>query len=805
MFDDLASPTGTLPTVSGSFVVGQTYVIETLGTTNFTLIGATSVNAGSFTVGTQYVITTLGSTDWNNVAGTTGETYVVGDRLIAQTAGSGTGVALNAVFEATGPGTGTGTAYVGYDAPSQIPASSFNANELIPGNSYEITSLGTTDWNDVAGSTGWTYNVGDIVLVVNAGSGTGTADTVNSAYDESLNWLVLSSGSTSSFNIGDSILFTANPDMLGGIVSGRTYYITEIWSSTEFVVSETPGGSPVVLTNDTGTMQGDTNPFYVIAITNVDNTITAPLATTVATATSSTGNEITVLSTAEFIPDQTVDFKGTSVFGGIVAGQIYFVDTVVNGTTFTIKDKDGNPVALTNASGTMIVTVGGSPTVTVAVAPAGSFELNTRVRIGGVTGSTQLNGNAYYIRPITDTLYQLWLEPYQTGLNDPNYPVTNVSNYTGGGYIWQQGILYLVSAYATNTTSGTNTITVLSTENLVENTPVYFSRAGEQDGTNLLGGLEQGVEYFVKSIYDEFTFSVSETQYGEEMTLTTDTGFVNVTQWNQKNVERIYVTINGYRVPSSKLALNDYNEVSILAPVSAGDVVIMTNMIPTATPNQETYINFVNQDQEASVYRENVGNKTFLTQAIYDLSTEIYVSNVDAVTDQVIQHEVTPSAIDGKYNFGLTANRNLILAVQVYNNSTAELLDNAFYSVVIEDLAPILKIEAGSYIAPGDQLTITTVEGGTIFVNGEQINFGSVDLYNNTLGNLQRGANGTAKQYLIPQYTTVYGLIGENRLPDAYYDATWNPIPGIYNTTEGDPLQIAETVPALFLRSDAIE
>jgi hypothetical protein len=50
---------------------------------------------------------------------------------------------------------------------------------LIPGNNYEITSLGTTDWNEVAGTTGETYDVGDIIPVVAPGSGSGTAVIVN--------------------------------------------------------------------------------------------------------------------------------------------------------------------------------------------------------------------------------------------------------------------------------------------------------------------------------------------------------------------------------------------------------------------------------------------------------------------------------------------------------------------------------------------------------------------------------------------------------------------------------------------------
>lgn len=279
----------------------------------------------------------------------------------------------------------------------------------------------------------------------------------------------------------------------------------------------------------------------------------------------------------------------------------------------------------------------------------------------------------------------------------------------------------------------------------------------------------------------------------------------NVAQWKQTNVDRLYVTINGYRVPSSKLALSDYNEVSILSPVVAGDIIIITSMIPTATPNEEVYINFVNQVGDASVYRENSNNKTYLTQPVYDLSTEIYVQDINSVTDQIVQNNIVPVAIDGYYNIGLNANKNFILGLTVINNSTGNTIDSTYYSIVLEEIAPVLKIKAGPYVNVGDSLTITTLEGKTILVNGEQINFGTVDIQNNTLGNLQRGANGTAMQYYIPEYTTVYALLPQNKLSDAYYDVTWNPIPGIYNATQGDPLQIADTVPALFLRSDADE
>lgn len=65
----------------------------TLGTSEPTHSGLVSVTAGSFIVGYTYTITTLGTTNWNTAAGTTGITYAVGDTFVAAAIGSGDGTA----------------------------------------------------------------------------------------------------------------------------------------------------------------------------------------------------------------------------------------------------------------------------------------------------------------------------------------------------------------------------------------------------------------------------------------------------------------------------------------------------------------------------------------------------------------------------------------------------------------------------------------------------------------------------------------------------------------------------------------
>jgi hypothetical protein len=170
------------------------------------------------------------------------------------------------------------------------------------------------------------------------------------------------------------------------------------------------------------------------------------------------------------------------------------------------------------------------------------------------------------------------------------------------------------------------------------------------------------------------------------------------------------------------------------------------------------------------------------------------------LTDVVTQTETTPAIEDGYYYIGLEADKRLISNVTVYNVTTGQFIDGSNFTIVIENLSPVLKVTAGSYIASGNQLNVTILEGNLIYVNGEQIKFSSVDLLNNTISGLQRGTNGTGAQFFVPLYAEVYGLLSNNQMTSVDYQETWNS--AVYNTTEGDPLQISVSEPATFLRGD---
>jgi hypothetical protein len=96
-------------------------------------------------------------------------------------------------------------------------------------------------------------------------------------------------------------------------------------------------------------------------------TLTDPSVITNSTQTSSANNTILVTSTIGFYPGRPVVFSGT-VFGDLVAGQVYYVRAILSSTTFTISvTQNGYTFFLVNGSGSMTVTLPavsvGNPTI----------------------------------------------------------------------------------------------------------------------------------------------------------------------------------------------------------------------------------------------------------------------------------------------------------------------------------------------------------------------------------------------------------------------------------------------------------
>jgi len=515
---------------------------------------------------------------------------------------------------------------------------------------------------------------------------------------------------------GVRLTFTTNPLTTDYTINSSTNVLTLTTGATVNDV--------VAVTSYNLTERQDFNTQYDITgatvsnIININNEITSPIVTTNVTVVSSTGNLLTCPDTSGFIVDQTIIFKGISVGNVLTNGTVYYVKSVTlpYDGTFTISQTlGGSTFNPGSGSGNMITYVGGQPAVRVTTgsphglaSPTASDQL---IRIDGTLGSVQLNNNTYYVHVINDTEVDLYNTPYLSGISGVNDPVTSISSYTSGGYMW-----------------------------------------------------------------------VDET-------------FIVDSVWEQSNVDRLWVTVNGYRVPSSSLYLNANNNLSILVSIVSGDKITITSMISSATPNQLVYLQNVNKNGAGTVYRANTDTRTWLVNPLYYTDETIYVSDVTRITDTLVQNVVAPAAVDGIISIGLDADKNTISQLIVYNTTTSSYVASSNYSIVIIDLAPILQLTSG--VVAGNSLVITTIEGNLIYINGEQIRFTAVDLDNNSITGLQRGSNGTGILDYIPKYSEVFGILSNNLLPSVNYNLTWNS--NIYNVTDGDPLQISETNAAYFL------
>jgi hypothetical protein len=123
---------------------------------------------------------------------------------------------------------------------------------------------------------------------------------------------------------------------------------------------------------------------------------------------------------------------------------------------------------------------------------------------------------------------------------------------------------------------------------------------------------------------------------------------------------------------------------------------------------------------------------TWLTEPLVITDDTIYVDNVNNITNTVVQIVTAPVAVSGVMSIGLDADKNSIVNIVVYNNTTSAVISSSNYTIVIENTAPILKITTGAWITAGNSLTITTIDGNLIYINGEQIKFSSVDTTTNT-------------------------------------------------------------------------
>jgi hypothetical protein len=154
--------------------------------------------------------------------------------------------------------------------------------------------------------------------------------------------------STAGLEVDNMIVFDTTS---GNIVAGTIYFIKTIDSlANQITISATAGGATFDLVDAT-------TPGNWCAGVGYGR---QPSGSTIASATTTGSNLITVITTASMAVGQEISFTGTA-FGNLVDGQTFFIVNIASGTTLQISATYGGPVfALTTASGYMQVSTLGN-------------------------------------------------------------------------------------------------------------------------------------------------------------------------------------------------------------------------------------------------------------------------------------------------------------------------------------------------------------------------------------------------------------------------------------------------------------
>jgi len=239
---------------------GAAYIITQKGQTKYLVSGENSVNAGSFTPGFSYQIISLGSTNWTAIGA--GVNPQVGQVFTATGVGSGSGTAsdcgqcqlvanatitsgqMNMVFEVDGGETYATRLTNKYIWDANTTPNRYAVNFFVSGETTPVTLASVA----VANTAGWfTANTTSIVSgqIVNV-SGTLTGNATITGYTNPTNYYVIGTNGTTTFQLATTYN-GANITTVAGNTRGLTFSLA---SST----TAKSGADIATFTNGTGNL-----------------------------------------------------------------------------------------------------------------------------------------------------------------------------------------------------------------------------------------------------------------------------------------------------------------------------------------------------------------------------------------------------------------------------------------------------------------------------------------------------------------------------------------------------------------------
>jgi hypothetical protein len=413
--------------------------------------------------------------------------------------------------------------------------------------SIESTSSSTDEFALAAGQDTETMYVGQPVQFVPTYYNT----TVIESSIESISVTEILGGVDSQIIIPDTRLLKLNMAIsfkgttFGGVTEDFTYYVKEIISSTNFTISTQQSGNLWPLNTSTGNMTllypsntgfltGDTvnmtvnqpisftgaviggieanTTYYINRVVDENKfTISETLLSATISSTNATTGVVSVDTTSGFSSMNPIVFTGNS-FGGIVPKQTYWINTIVNGTSFTLADDIIEVTATETAAVSNLITVSSTA----------GFQANNPIKFTGNAFGNLVAETVYYILAINDAT------------------TFTVSAIAGGSTV----TLTSAEGSMITRTPGTTTTVTNDAGSMVATTTTGNLITSKQEGTmvgtffsELFGGISQGSEYYVLTVNSN-SFSITDTPTGTvAVQLTSDTGSMRVTEsgWDHIN------------------------------------------------------------------------------------------------------------------------------------------------------------------------------------------------------------------------------------------------------------------------------
>jgi hypothetical protein len=365
--------------------------------------------------------------------------------------------------------------------------------------------------------------------------------TVSSTGVDSVTVTASTGGIINTLTVSSTKKLTANMPIkffgttFGGVVTDFTYYIKEIIDDVTITISTEIFGAVWLLTTSSGSftmtfpgynsyisastanMQvnmpvqftgsslggisvGTT--YYINDIVNASTfTISSTLVEIEATASNASTNALTTSSTASLVPLNPIVFSGVT-FGNIVAGTTYYINKIVSPGAFTLTSS----IISVQASATEITSN------LITVNNTAGFIANNPIVFTGNTFGGIVNGTTYYILAINnETTFTISTSPGGSAFNLTTATGDMLTRTTDGPVV-----------LSTDTGSMTG-----STTNAKTSLAYGFGAMNATFSTKLFGNVVAGTTYYVRTI-NASSFTISETSGGADFALKTDAGAMNV-------------------------------------------------------------------------------------------------------------------------------------------------------------------------------------------------------------------------------------------------------------------------------------